>query len=366
MHSSDPGKVTTRTLSTRRKIAFAFVASVLAMLVTAVSLEIAFRVYRHLKPGRVFRTHISDPDRGWTPRPGRHVATRAVLGPKNDEAWAKGVEDFYDVDERGFRRWAAGDGSGPVVLVLGDSFTEAEYAGSGGTYYDRFAREFPCRSYVFGCSAYGTLQETLVLERYVDTIRPDIVVLQMCDNDLFNNDPDMIRSNRNWDPGRPVPFLNDDGSVKMQLAGYQGFGKALLGRSLLLADLMRRYQAVTWKTSFEYASTPVFEKAVERTGRILKRFRASCGKDTTVLAFAECSGDDPDAEESVFRRLCEQAGITYMDHVSGALREAEAKAGDPRLGRVEGPRGHYNLFGHEVIGKAIVPHLLKATGNPRN
>lgn len=360
MNSSDRGSSSSKKLSTRKKIAFAIFALSFALLATAVSLEIAFRVYKYNHPGRFYSTHISDPALGWYPRSGRHSAVRTTLKSKNDEPWTEGVEDFYFVDERGFRRWNEGDASGPVVLVVGDSFTEAEYAGSGGTYFDRFSREIPCRSYVFGCSGYGTLQETLLLERYINTIRPDIVILQMCDNDLFNNDPDLIQANMNWDPGQAVPILQEDGSVRMQGIRYTGFAKTLVSRSLLVPYLIRRFGLVPFASSFEYRGTPAYEQAVKRTGRILERFRASCGKETKVLAYAECTGADPDAEEAIFRRLCEASGIVYMDRVSGALRDEELKAGNPQMGRCDGPRGHYNLFGHLVIGKAIVPHLRKA------
>ncbi len=345
-------------LTARKKLLFAIVTLSAFFIGAFLALETGYRAYKAMRPGRIPAGEF-ERTLGWSPSPGKHISQREKFGARNhDEAWAEGVESFYRIDENGFRRRDPDENPGPVVFLLGDSFTEAGYAGIGGTYYDRLTKEVPCRLHVFGSTGYGTLQQTLVLERYISGIRPKIVVLQMCSNDLYDNDPDLAGGSLNWNPGQPRPFLNEDGTIVMREIRYDGPGHLLLSRSQFLQYLVRRFRLVKWRSPFDYQESPYFEQAVRRTGQILKRFRKSCGDETIVLAYAECA--EPD--ETIYRKLCQEAGITYLDGVSGALRDEERKAGNPELGRHDGPAGHYNLFGHHVIGKALEPHLSRVIG----
>lgn len=351
--------VQSKKLSKRKKFFFAIFTISLGLFLIAVSIECAYRLYKYRNPDGTNSQIKMDPVLGWALKPGKYAAGWLDSQAGTDKKWSEGVDPFYLVNDKGFRRWDD-DRSGPVVLIIGDSFTEAGYAGSGGTYYDRIAKELNCRFYVSGCRGYGTFQETLVLEKYIKTIRPGIVMLQMCDNDLYNNDPLFNQMNINWDPGEAVPYLYDDAEVRLEKVRYRGIVRGLMQKSMFLPYALRRFKLIPSARSFEYKDSPAFDGAVKRTGEILKRFRNSCGKETTVLAYLECGQPDPDLAESVFRGLCDNAGITYMDNVSGALRLEESKAGNAELGRHDGPGGHYNLFGHYVIGKALEPHLRQA------
>ncbi len=343
-------------LSVRKKLLFAIATLLLFFISAFLAVEIGYRTYKLIRPSRS-TAFVFDNTLGWKPKPGKHISLRAKFGPRNsDEAWAEGVESFFMMDENGFRRRDFDQKAGPVIFLLGDSVTEAQYAGIGGTYFDRVSQEFPCRMHVFGSTGYGTLQQTLVLERYISEIRPNIVLLQLCQNDLYDNDPDFASQKLSWVPWRPCPYIDDDGTIALRSISYKGPWQLLLNHSHALRYLIFRFKLVEWRSPFDYQDSPYFASAVERTGRILKRFRNSCGDDTAVLAFA--TGGE--AEEAVFRKLCHEAGITYLEGISGALSDEERKSGNPQLGRHDGPGGHYNLFGHYVIGKALVPHLRQA------
>lgn len=54
-------------------------------------------------------------------------------------------------------------------------------------YYEVIRRNLNAEIFVYGCGAHGTLQEFLALDKYFDRIKPNLVVLQVCDNDFINN-----------------------------------------------------------------------------------------------------------------------------------------------------------------------------------
>jgi hypothetical protein len=48
-------------------------------------------------------------------------------------------------------------------------------------------RALGAESFAYGVMGYGTLQQYMILDRYLDEIQPGLIILQMCSNDLINN-----------------------------------------------------------------------------------------------------------------------------------------------------------------------------------
>jgi alkylation response protein AidB-like acyl-CoA dehydrogenase len=51
---------------------------------------------------------------------------------------------------------------------------------------------------VYGGHGYGTLQEYLVIDKYIDEIKPDLILLQVCSNDFTNNLENEAKSSSNY------------------------------------------------------------------------------------------------------------------------------------------------------------------------
>jgi hypothetical protein len=58
----------------------------------------------------------------------------------------------------------------------------------GSAFYDHFERRlpYPAKVYAAGVGGYGTAQEYLLLRR-LQRLKPDVVVWQLCNNDIINN-----------------------------------------------------------------------------------------------------------------------------------------------------------------------------------
>src|SRR5437867_3136868 len=88
----------------------------------------------------------------------------------------------------GFRRFGDPSSSRPKLLVVGDSFTHALEVSDDKTYYALLGDRLGAEVFAYGAGGYGTLQESLVLDEYVDIIKPDAILWQFCSNDFVNND----------------------------------------------------------------------------------------------------------------------------------------------------------------------------------
>lgn len=104
----------------------------------------------------------------------------------------RSYEVQFTTNGMGFRTYAT-PGADPLrVLVLGDSFTMDPSASNEDMWFARFADEAtealkrPVSVFALGAGGYGTLQELLVA-RSAMLEDVNLFLLQVCDNDLFEN-----------------------------------------------------------------------------------------------------------------------------------------------------------------------------------
>ena len=110
-------------------------------------------------------------------------------------------------DSRGFRLFGELSTSKPKVFVIGDSMTQAVEVSDDQTYYSRLKRLLDIEVFAYGGGGYGTLQEFLIFDKYVDLIKPDIVLWQFSNNDIINNAPDLEAASTINNNGLVRPYL---------------------------------------------------------------------------------------------------------------------------------------------------------------
>jgi len=102
----------------------------------------------------------------------------------------------FSTNEDSLRTFGNAEKAKLRILVLGDSFTGAPYAGNKEMWFSEMVKKIeilknlPTESIYLmaaGAGGYGTLQERILLERIIKKAKPDMVILQFCENDYINS-----------------------------------------------------------------------------------------------------------------------------------------------------------------------------------
>ncbi len=90
-------------------------------------------------------------------------------------------------DSNGFRLFGNVSSGKPRIFVIGDSFTQATDVSDDKTYYAVLDRVLDVEVFGYGVGGYGSLQEFLQFEKYLDLVKPNLIVWQYSTDDLINN-----------------------------------------------------------------------------------------------------------------------------------------------------------------------------------
>ncbi len=303
----------------------------------------------------------------WLAPPDRTIA--ATIGWRTSEnvSMDREVPGFgrvrYHTVQGGFRLFGDPGTSKVKVLALGDSFTEAVMVSDGETYYHRLAAARPdLEVFAIGAGGYGTLQEYMLLDHVVDTVRPDLVLLQLHPNDLINNSHGLESRSTTNNNQMTRPYW-EDGTVVQRFPENREWGALyrLVRHSYLLrllnANLLffRSRSADSIERTLQ-AIDPDVARATDATVELLTMIRRRA--KVPVVAFSVRS----EQYFSFWSRadLCARAGVRFIPGVGEAV-DAAAEAGEHVTGAPVD--GHWNGRGHEMAAR-LIEAWLKREGLP--
>lgn len=222
-------------------------------------------------------------------------------------------------------------------------------------YFGRVSELLDAEVFAIGGGGYGTLQELMVLRKYVDIIDPDYFVLQFCTNDFSNNSleleaPSIVRNQNNM-----RPYLSKD-QVVYRLSQWHWY-RFLYKHSHLFRFLDRKLQVHQYNLYGGYIPpTEINEErtktdtlnAEQITGQLLKLMAGTVPKKTQLLTFTCSTRNQADTER--WRRVSEHAGFVAMPAVSASVEEAEDGGEVVRAG----DGSHWGPQGHRIAGETLV------------
>jgi len=260
-------------------------------------------------------------------------------------------------DRRGFRVFGdATKTNRPKVLFLGDSFTHAVQVSAQDAYYSLVGRALDIEVFAYGAGGWGTLQELMILPDFLDLIQPDAVVLQLCSNDIYNNDFELERGSARNNNGLVRPYW-EDGTIVRRLprrfatlrrfaSRYSEFLYFVFSRldRIVAASDRRGFEDRVEEEGLHFAP---FSEAASVTEQLLREIRQVVPSGVPVFAF--CT-DDPESVFGVLRSASDKAGLIFIEGVPESLRKAENRGVCTRA--ADG--GHWSPDGHRVVAEVLV------------
>jgi hypothetical protein len=178
-------------------------AVLLSLIVSFAFGELLFRfvLYKYLETGDernlVYRY---DAELGWFPREAA------------EHYFERSQKIFIKNNILGFRDHEYGTKTKPRIAVLGDSFVWGYDVNSEDRFTEKLQERIPSWEVLnLGVSGYGTDQEYLLLKKYHDLLKPDVVILFICSNDK----EDASGNNRYGGYFKPY-FTFENSTLKLQ------------------------------------------------------------------------------------------------------------------------------------------------------
>ena len=333
---------------------------------TLLVIEAGFRVYQRFAFGTPLRASLTEESLGKL----SPFILDAELGWKSTPNFKwKGMYPNLDgtkypaelhFDARGFRAFGKVNSTRPKIFVLGDSVTQVVQVSDDKTYHAVMAQTLNAENFAYGVAGYGSLQEYMILDRYYDEIKPDLIVWQFCANDLVNNDPINETNSTKSNNGMTRPYLVN-GKVEYILPKRLAFVRefALNYSRALYWVLSRIDQAqansdapdVQARMIANGANDPDLQRVAGVTNEIMQKVRARIG--TTPVVTFTCAHHE--LFDQIFRTVSEQNGMLFADSVAIAVERAEQQGTVVRV--IDG--GHYNEAGNRIIGETLAQFILE-------
>jgi len=310
-------------------------------------LELGVRAYFAISKKRSLQFSRLDKTLGWESIP-NHTSHHAVEGYG---------EVKYSSGQYGFREFGEIHTSKKKIFVVGDSFTQGAYVSDELVYYDQFKKEGNFEVFAYGSGGFGTLQEYLILNRYIDLIKPDLILWQFCDNDIFNNDYELESLNYRHNNFMVRPYLID-GKIEYRypLRYFKSLQKVAGSSHLfrlvnMLMIQSKKDKAPILKEIGPYH--PLVYRSAKTTNSIMAQVKNRAGEIPVVAFMVWTKSGLGLWANDIFKQISTNNDIEYISDLPYYLIEKaqEGIALDTQEDE------HWNVLGNKIAGEYILDHI---------
>jgi len=263
----------------------------------------------------------------------------------------------YRTGDHGFRPYGDEKTDRKKLFVLGDSYTQAVEANNGKTYASILANNLDAELFCYGQAGYGNLQEYLLLEQYIDRINPDLLLLQICGNDLHDNYAD-LEMHSGYTVGQKRPYIDLDGDIKRYypIAKWQ----SIIDKSKFLKLIRMKIQTLLpaewndygpeiWKKRTAF---PPFKMSVDITDLILTKIKSKAVEADIPLVVFIAGTMEPYRGELI--KICEKQNIPCLYEMVNKLKQKEVDGED-----VTSSDGyHWTEMGHKFLADQMTDTII--------
>jgi len=263
---------------------------------------------------------------------------------------------FYYTDHRGFRGFPKEHNPDKqTLLVIGDSYTQGLDVNQDELYYKSFIHQY--NVYAFGAAGYGTYQEYLSLKLFIGEIKPDLVILQFCSNDIINNSFELTKLDShnavNFDRRFHLngqEYKHSDLSFRFKL--YQSL-KFLRMADFFVSNFYKikaRLEPKTLEVKITEGSVELqfVKKEAVHTTAILKKIIGLVGLEK--IRIFNVSGASP--LRDIYDEISAELGLKKLDEpiIEELYNTSDIFAKDG---------SHFNKKGHKMLGSGLISKLLE-------
>lgn len=305
-------------LSSGRKALYSIIILVFVLLIVFLVGELAIRlVTKENKLNPPYDTAQKDDYLGWKMTPG--YSYQGEMLDVTRQPYPINIR----YDQNGFKAFGDTLSKKPKVLFLGDSYTASIEASNEHTFYNILADSLGFEAFAYGHAGFGTLQEYMVLDKWVDRIKPDLVVWETCSNDFIDNYAPLEIA-CGYKVGQRRPYLDSDGSIFYEVP------KSWWQRLLFAAWLKKRWDGVQQnllkqenRVGEYYIATdkrnyPLFDESVRRTEQIVAMVKQRLPEGTKLVAF---SADIYEPQMGEMKRIFEANGAAFYEDPARLLEQ---------------------------------------------
>ncbi|MCU7835979.1 MAG: SGNH/GDSL hydrolase family protein [gamma proteobacterium symbiont of Taylorina sp.] len=310
---------------------------------------ITAQIYHSIKHRNQVNYYSYDKQLGWVITPKKKIQKFA------SDKTGRQYKINITTNEHGFRAWGNIDSKKKKILFIGDSFTADPNMSDADSYFGVVAKGLPVEVFATGGGGYGTLQELLLLQKFIKVIHPDFVVLQFHPNDYINNslaleENFIVRNQKNL-----RPYFHAGSIIQRQ--GIASIYRLLYHYSSIfrLLDIhLQQYQYEKYKGYYsrEFVGSLMHKKLMnesyEITRNLLEKFVSevkSVGAKGLIFSCRE--------NKNKWIELSNSVGLKPLPDVAMAVRNAESSGISVRA--ADG--AHWNDLGHQIAGKVLTKAL---------
>jgi lysophospholipase L1-like esterase len=250
------------------------------------------------------------------------------------------------------------------IAVLGDSVAEGLGVAEGQRFSSNLETTLngiePGRYEVmnFALSGYSTANEALVLERAVLSYSPDLVILQVCFNDLKANDQQADDGSRPQEGLRPRSR-----DVRGPLTKFKSFLAQNSALYLVLAERWNGYRLSRGlPTHLLQDIHGTTERQLQATATLIRQIASSCARRNIRFLVVYVPQEVEVRIRSVsmatwldsqMARMCETLGVQFLSVLASLRRESSCSAFIDDC--------HLSPCGHAVVGRDLGTRILTST-----
>jgi len=314
-----------------------------------------------------------DPELGWTLKPNfrRNLMQLSLDG--------KSYPVSFSTDENGLRTHGDLESAKTKILVLGDSHTAENYVSNGDMWYSVMADRLNATPglldkeyfvWAGGGGGWGSYQELLLLKRLLKQVRPDIFILQFCENDFVNNHKQwesisIVRSQkyrRPYQDSMGMPSFSDDWNSMLWRNPILGASRTFNFFDILTQIGQSKYYGGFGPTLDKETQVRYSKESIAITQKIINQMRTELG---SIPAFMVTCGSNEVNNDWI--AIAKKGGFTPLPQVFDVLHPyvrgdvhsmLEKKPFHPEGSFLHADAGHLNSRGNFEYGVAAADALI--------